>query len=454
LQITNRNTAARGINLRRSFHNHIPFSVCPNTQLSRHQPHAITKPKNLAPQGAQFNNRPNPKGRPMLDLARLRADTPACRDVIHFNNAGAALMPDAVYNAQADHLALERRVGGYEAARLAAPQLAAFYTEFAALLNCDPTEIAYAENATRAWDMAFYALPLAPGDRILTHASEYVSNYLAFLHQAKRRGLHIDVVPSDATGQIDVAALDAMVTPAHKLIAITHVPSQSGLVNPAAAVGQIARKHGLTYLLDACQSVGQVALDVQAIGCHILSGTGRKFLRGPRGTGFLYISNSIVDSLDPPFIDLTAAHWSDDQTYTLAPGALRFENWESNVAGRIGLTAAVTYARGIGIDAIQNRTATLAQTLREALTLVPGVTVRDQGQQKCGIVTFTKDGIAPETIYTTLREAMINVSVTPLTYARLDLGPRGLTGVVRASVHYYNDEGEVDRFIGALGRIG
>jgi cysteine desulfurase / selenocysteine lyase len=390
----------------------------------------------------------------MFDLARLRADTPACRDLIHFNNAGAALMPDAVYNAQANHLALERRVGGYEAARLAAPQLTAFYTEFAALLNCDPSEIAYTENATRAWDMAFYALPLKPGDRILTHASEYVSNYLAFLHQARRRGLHIDLVPSDATGQIDVAALDAMVTPAHKLIAITHVPSQSGLVNPAAAVGKVASKHNLTYLLDACQSVGQVAIDVQAIGCHILSGTGRKFLRGPRGTGFLYVSNTIVDTLDPPFIDLTAAHWNEDQSYMLAPGARRFENWESNVAGRIGLTAAVAYARAIGLDAITARTAALAKTLRDALATVPGVTVHDQGQQKCGIVTFTKDGMTPEAIYTTLREAKINVSVTPLIYARLDLGPRGLAGVVRASVHYYNDEAEVDRFIATLRRIG
>jgi cysteine desulfurase / selenocysteine lyase len=390
----------------------------------------------------------------MFDLADLRADTPACRDLIHFNNAGAALMPDAVYHAQADHLALERRVGGYEAARLAAPQLAAFYTEFAALLNCDASEIAYTENATRAWDVAFYALPLKSGDRILTHATEYVSNYLAFLHQAKRRGLHIDVVPSDETGQIDTQALDAMVTAAHKLIAITHVPSQSGLVNPAAAVGAIAKKHSLIYLLDACQSVGQIAIDVQDVGCHILSGTGRKFLRGPRGTGFLYVSNTIVDTLDPPFIDLTAAQWTDDQTYTLAPGARRFENWESNVAGRIGLTTAVAYARAIGMDTIQQRTAALAQMLRDALTSVPGVTVQDQGQQKCGIVTFTKEGITPDAIYTALRGARINVSVTPLTYARLDLGPRGLTGLVRASVHYYNDEGEVDRFIAALRRIG
>jgi cysteine desulfurase / selenocysteine lyase len=385
-----------------------------------------------------------------MDITALRAETPATANLIHFNNAGAALMPDPVFRAMADHLDLERRLGGYEAARQAQPLLDSFYTEFAALLNCAPSEIAYTENATRAWDMAFYALPLQPGDRILTHASEYVSNYLAFLQQANRRGLHIDLVPSDATGQIDVASLDAMVTPAHKLIAITHVPSQGGLVNPAAAVGAVARKHGLTYLLDACQSIGQIDVDVQAIGCHILSGTGRKFLRGPRGTGFLYVSHSIIDQLDPPFIDLTAATWTTANTYELAPGALRFENWESNVAGRVALARAVAYARTIGLPAIEARTTALAAQLRHALAQLPGMTVQDLGAQKSGIVTFTHATHDAAQLHAALRAQGINTSVTPRVYALLDLGPRGIDAMVRASVHYYNTEDEVARFITTL----
>lgn len=389
----------------------------------------------------------------MIDIDAVRADTPACAGLIHFNNAGAALMPDPVFRAMVDHLELERRVGGYEAARLAAPALAAFYTEFAALLNCQPDEIAYTENATRAWDMAFYALPLVPGDRILTHEFEYVSNYLAFLQQAQRRGLHIDLVPSDAQGQIDVAALDAMVTPAHKLIAITHVPSQGGLVNPAAEVGAVAAKHGVIYLLDACQSVGQIDIDVRVIGCHILSGTGRKFLRGPRGTGFLYVSNAIVDRLDPPFIDLTAAEWTDAQTYTLAPGARRFENWESHVAGRIGLARAVSYARDIGLPAIAGRTSALAAGLRAGLAAVPGVAVHDRGVRKSGIVTFTVAGQDAGAVQARLRDRGMNTSVTPMIYARLDLGPRGLDAMIRASVHYYNTEDEVARFVQEIARI-
>jgi cysteine desulfurase / selenocysteine lyase len=388
----------------------------------------------------------------MLDIARLRADTPVCEGLIHFNNAGASLMPAPVYDALIGHLALERDIGGYEAAARAAPALTAFNTEFAALLGCDPSEIAYVENATRGWDMAFYALPLTEGDRILTHGSEYASNYLAFLQQARRRGLQIEVVPSDPTGQIDVAAMEAMITPRTRLVAITHVPSQSGLVNPVEAVGAVARKHGLLYLLDACQSAGQIDLDVTRIGCHVLTGTGRKFLRGPRGTGFLYVTKDLIDRLDPPFIDLHSAEWTGPDTYAFADGAKRFENWEQNVAGKIGLAAAVAYARRIGLPAIEARVTALAATLRTALTSVPGITVHDPGARRCGIVTLLSDRETPETMQPRLRAIGINTSVTPSSYARLDLPRRGLASLLRASVHYYNTEDEIARFCAAVGQ--
>lgn len=386
----------------------------------------------------------------MLDIDAVRADSPACKHVLHFNNAGASLMPVPVFDAVTNHLTLERQIGGYEAARAKTDDLNAFYTEFAALLNADPDEIAYAENATRAWDMAFYGLPLNPGDRILTHASDYVSNTLALLQQAKRRGLHIDLVPSDTSGQIDIAALDAMVTPRTKLISLTHVPTQSGLVNPAVEVGRIARKHNLIYLLDACQSVGQMALDVRTIGCDILSGTGRKFLRGPRGTGFLYVRKGFLNEIDPPFIDLHSATWTGPDTYTLDPTAKRFENWESFTAGRIGLMQAVRYARQIGLENIELRVSLLASALRFALGSIPGITLQDQGAQKCGIVTFTKAGEDPEAIRARLHKSQINVSTTQRSSALLDFDARGLTSVVRASVHYYNTEAEIGRFIDVL----
>jgi len=385
-----------------------------------------------------------------LDIQKARQDTPGCEDIIHFNNAGASLMSAPVYNAVTDHLALEQKIGGYEAEAQAKPLLDQFYTGFAELLNVKPTEIAYVENATRAWDMAFYSIPFKEGDRVITHASEYVSNYLAFLQLEKRLGIKIDVVPSDVSGQIDVDKITQLITPQTKLIALTHVPTQGGLVNPAIAVGKIAKEHEILYLLDACQSVGQLNVDVSAIQCDLLSGTGRKFLRGPRGTGFLYVSDTILDSLDPPFIDLHAATWSSDNTYELTAGAKRFENWESYVAGKIGLSTAVQYALEIGVPQIEVQVKTLATVLRNKLSEHTQVKIHDQGIEKSGIVTFTIENEEPSELVQRLHKQGINTSVSVKESAQLDFGSRQLKAVVRASVHYYNTEDEVNRFCEAL----
>ncbi len=384
-------------------------------------------------------------------IARMRADTPSCADLLHFNNAGASLMPDPVWDAMSGHLDLERRIGGYEAAAHNAQLLDGFYTSFARLLGADPSEIAYVESATRGWDMAFYGAGLQAGDEVITHASEYASNYLAFLHVEQKLGIRILRAPSDATGQVDVAALEAMITPRTRMIAITHVPSQGGLVNPAAAVGAVARRHDILYLLDACQSVGQIDVNVGHIGCDMLSGTGRKFLRGPRGTGFLYVSRRVMDRITPPFIDLHSATWTGPDTYAWQPNAKRYEAWESFVAGRIGLAAAVDYALTIGMPAIEARVTALAARLRAALCDLPGVHCHDLGRRRSGIVTLSVDGHDPQAIKARLSAQGINTSVTPATYAQLDLGARGLHSLLRASVHYYNTDDEVDRFVGAIG---
>jgi selenocysteine lyase/cysteine desulfurase len=306
------------------------------------------------------------------------------------------------------------------------------------------------ENATIAWQMAFYALPFRQGDRILTAEAEYAANYVAFLQVARRTGAIIDVVPSDASGELDVHALERMIDERVKLIAITWVPTNGGLVNPAAAIGKIARAHGIPYLLDACQAVGQMTVDVEAIGCDMLSATGRKFLRGPRGTGFLYVRREMLQLLEPPMIDHFAAPWISRGEYRLRDDARRFETWENNYAARLGLGTAIDYALAIGLGPIEQRCRLLADRLRGGLASVRGVTIRDLGRAPGAIVSFTMDGYEAAAIVSSAAAAGITIGASDPASTRIDAEVRSLPPVVRASPHYYNTDAEIDRLIGRL----
>ncbi|NNG05729.1 MAG: aminotransferase class V-fold PLP-dependent enzyme [Inquilinus sp.] len=385
-----------------------------------------------------------------IDVDRVRADTPGCSKVNHLNNAGAALPPRSVTQTMIDHLRLEAETGGYEAAAKAAPRLERCYDSVAALLNCHRDEVAIVENATRAWDMAFYSLPLGPGDRILTARAEYASNYIAFLQAAGRTGATVEAIADDADGQLDVDALRQALDDRVKLIAVTHVPTSGGLINPVEAIGAVARQAGVPFLLDACQSAGQMPLDVERLGCDMLSATGRKFLRGPRGVGFLYVRNSWIGKLEPPFLDLHSASWIAPDRYEMRADARRFETWEGNVAAKLGLGAAIDYALDLGLDAIRARCRTLADQLRQGLAALDGVTVHDTGRDKAAIVGFTKQGEEPRRIADRLSVLGINVSISTAQSTLIDMAARGLDAVVRASPHYYNTEEEIDRLVAAV----
>jgi selenocysteine lyase/cysteine desulfurase len=388
-----------------------------------------------------------------IDVARVRADTPGTAGVVHLNNAGASLPPRVVVDTIVEHLELEARVGGYAAADEVAARSDAVYDSVAALLGAHRDEIALVENATRAWDMAFYALAsrFTRGDRILLSRAEYASNAIAALQIATRMGVVVDVIPDDEHGQVSIEALRAMLAKGGVgAVAVSWIPTQGGLVNPAAAIGAVTREFGVPFLLDACQAAGQLPIDVRRIGCDFLSATGRKYLRAPRGTGFLYVSRSWIPQLEPPFLDVHAARWTADDTIEPRGDARVFETWEHSVANRLGLGAAVDYALALGVDQIAPRVLALGATLREQLARVPGLTLHDLGEHKCGIVTLSVDGVSPYDLAASLRAQHINISVSTIDFARFDFGSRGLDAVARASVHYYNTDEEVSRFVAAV----
>lgn len=383
-----------------------------------------------------------------LDIGRLRADTPGCERVVHLNNAGAALPPRCVVDRVIAHLQTEASIGGYEAQADAAEELAGVYEALATLVGARPHEIAVVENATRGWDMAFYALArrFAPGDRILTTTNEYGSNLAAFAQVAERTGATVQIIPDDEDGVLDLEALDRELERGAACLAVNHLPTHDGLVNPAAEIGKRAREAGVPYLLDGCQAVGHLPIDVAGIGCDMLSATSRKFLRGPRGMGFLYVSDHLADELDPPFVDLHAAEVRSPGAFRLQPGARRFETWETNVAAKLGLGVAARYASDLGVASLWARIQELSSDLRAKLARIPGTRVTDRGRIRSGIVTFTLEGVEPQQAVRRFRdEHGINLSASLPAHAPHDQPTR-----LRASVHAYNTSDEVDQLVAAV----
>ncbi len=390
-----------------------------------------------------------------IDVASLRAATPGTAHVAHLNNAGAALMSAATLAAVHAHLDLEATIGGYEAADQAAALRAATRTNAAALLGGSPDEVAIVANDTAAFGKAFWGFVLGGGlrggGRILVDRVAYGSHYFATRQSAALADVTVEVVPSDDDGTLDVDALRDRLGDDVRLVSATHVPTHRGLVNPVAEVGAACRAAGVPFFLDACQSVGQLPVDVGTIGCDVLTATGRKWLRGPRGTGLLWVRRGFLERLDPIGLDGAGSTWAVDGP-VLNADATRFEEFEQPVAAVIGLGVAIGETLALGIDAIAGRIGALAEGLRARLDAVPGVTVRDGGQERSGIVTFTVDGVDAADVRSRLSGAGVNVSTSGVAAAQLDLGGKDYDAVVRASPHVYNTTEELDRLLDVVER--
>lgn len=380
-----------------------------------------------------------------MDVERLRQLTPGCANRTHLNNAGAALMSSPTLEVMRAQLQLEAEIGGYEAEAAVQDRISGTRSSLARLVGGSDDEIALFDNSTHAWNAAFYSLPLGSGDRILTAADEYGSAVLAYWQVARRTGAELVVVPNDSTGQVDLEALENLIDERTKLIGLTWVPTSGGLVNPAAAVGQIARAHDVLYLLDATQAVGQLPVDVSTLGCDLLTGTGRKFLRGPRGTGFLWVGERALERLDPHVVEIGSATWQGGTDFGWHAGARRFETWENSYVNVLGLGSAVDQALDLGLAEIADRAVALGTRLREGLEQIRGVTTHDLGPDRCAIVTTAVAGVDAGEVVGRLALAGINVSTTVPEHNQLDTDLRGVHPLVRFSPHYYNTEEEIVR---------
>lgn len=388
-------------------------------------------------------------------LIELRRDTPGVQGRIHLNNAGAALPPRPVLQAVQQHLALEAQIGGYEAATAARGEIAGYYQAVGRLLNAPAANIAFAFSATEAYNKALSSIPFQAGDTIVATEDDYVSNQIAFLQLQKRLGVRLLRTASLPEGGFDPDSLEQLIRQHHpKLVAVTHIPTNSGLVQNVRAAGQLCRQYGCLYLLDACQSAGQLPLDVAEFHCDFLSATFRKFLRGPRGAGLLYVSpRALEQGLAPLFLDLHSAEWAEADDYRPLGNAQRFETWERSYALLLGSKAATEYALETGLDNIRERCFRLAALLREQLRQLPGVKVLDHGPILCSITTFHIDGWKPLQLKTALEKRGVNCSVSGRNAALIDFSHKGVNWALRLSPHYYNTEEEVNIAVERLREI-
>lgn len=363
-------------------------------------------------------------------------------------------MPQPVLQAITSHFEREAAIGGYEAEDEAESQVRETYELLGRFVGAAARNVAIVENATVAFNQAISAFDFRPGDRIVTSRADYPSNQLVYLSLGRRAGVETVRADELPQGGVDPESVRRLAShPRTRLVALSWIPTNSGVVQDASAVGAVCAELGVPYLLDACQAVGQLPVDVGALRCDFLGGTARKFVRGPRGIGFLYVADRMLErGAYPLLVDMRGADWTDPDAFRLADGARRFENWEYAYALVLGLGAAARYALAVGPEGGQ-RAGQLAALLRKRLAQLPGVRVLDRGVERCAIVTVEVSGRDAADLTVRLRQRGINTSSADRMSGVLDMDDKRATSVLRFSPHYYNTEDELDAAVTALAAL-
>lgn len=452
--------------------------------------------------------------------ATLQGGKPITR--VHLNHAGASPLPQCVTDRVLQHLQLEQDLGGYAAQDAVAKELEHVYEDVARLIHArSSNEIALVESATVGWTRIFYAMAQQEETRlrkdrkhlhkanqktrriILVSEAEYAANVVAVCQWARdheENDWMVLAIPSSKTstqvssGMVDLQVLAQMLSGKYAyrdttgqpevldptniaMVCITHVPTNSGIINPVESIGDLIgsfnqqrqQKEGpelssILYLVDACQSVGQLVVDVQKIQCHGLVATGRKYLRAPRGTGFLYVAQELLNrNIMPSHIDhfgcpvtsvpLTTTYTDgvqlqQESVLPFAPlsSARRFEFWESNVANRLGMGEAVRYAMETGTSHIEHSILQLSVTLRRNLSMMTGIKVHHEESTKCGLVTFYCEFVSSKDLQAAMWEKGFELSVVPATSTPMDSSKTQVPDLLRASLTYFNTNKDLEAF--------
>lgn len=362
-------------------------------------------------------------------------------------------MPDVTAKTMTDYLLLEQHHGAYGAADMNMEQISKFYEEVAQLINTQLENIAFTVGSTDGYAKALSSIGFKHGDVIITTNDDYISNQIAFISLQKKLEIKVLRVKNLPDHELDLEDLEILINKYNpKLVAVTHIPTNSGLIQNVEGAGEICRKYDVLYLVDACQSVGQMSVDVEKIKCDFLTATGRKFMRGPRGTGFLYVSDKVLEkNMAPLFLDMSGAEWTAFNDYQLLKTAKRFEHWERSISSMLGFTEAVKYANRIGLQNIENYNKKLAASLRTGLQN-NGLRILDQGKHLGSIVTFCAQDGNIENIHKILKENNIYFSVSNKSNALIDFTLKSLDRAIRLSPHYFNTSEEIDQVVKILAK--
>ncbi len=372
----------------------------------------------------------------------------------YLNHAACGLLPDAALHAMHGYALREQALGAYGAARQVQAEIEQLYQGIAATIHAQPQDIALTQGNSDGWSLVVSAMDWSGGGRILAPRSEWGGNLGILMQLSAQCGVQVEEIPSDADGAVDLEALETLLRTPASLVVLTWMPANSPLVQPAEAVGALCAQAGVPLLVDAAQAVGQWPVDVRQLQCAALTAPGRKWLRGPRGTGFVYVHPDFLPRLRPLTADHFSRPWQTGNTWTYRADARRLEQSEASVALRLGLGAALAAWNALGMERIHGEIQKRADWLRDGLDCLPGIRAHRSGRHaSSGIVTLECSRHDAAALHRGLQERGVEAALSPVAFTPWDMQARGLSAVLRLSAGHDTAWGSLQYCLDALAEV-